>query len=103
MEIIEMPGYIEDEKLAIARRYLVKRQLTSAGLTEEQCKLTDDVLLAVIRDYTREAGVRNLERKIAAIFRHAAMRIAEGNAASVEISVADLAGILGPRRFSPAI
>jgi ATP-dependent Lon protease len=103
MEIIEMPGYIEDEKLAIAKRYLVKRQLAAAGLTEEQCKLTDDVLLAVIRDYTREAGVRNLERRIAAIFRHAAMRIAEGKASSVEIRVADLQGILGPRRFESEV
>ncbi|MEA2898564.1 MAG: ATP-dependent Lon protease [Bradyrhizobium sp.] len=103
MEIIEIPGYIEDEKLAIAKRYLVKRQLAAAGLSEEQCRLTDDVLLAVIRDYTREAGVRNLERRIAAIFRHAAMRIAEGKASSVEISVADLREILGPRRFEPEI
>jgi ATP-dependent Lon protease len=103
MEIIEIPGYIEDEKLAIAKRYLVKRQLAAAGLTEEQCKLTDDMLLAVIRDYTREAGVRSLERRIAAIFRHAAMRIAEGKASSVEISVADLQGILGPRRFEPEV
>jgi ATP-dependent Lon protease len=77
--------------------------LAAAGLTEEQCKLTDDVLLAVIRDYTREAGVRNLERRIAAIFRHAAMRIAEGKASSVEIRVADLQGILGPRRFEPEV
>jgi ATP-dependent Lon protease len=103
MEIIEMPGYIEDEKLAIAKRYLVKRQLASAGLTEEQCKISDDVLLSIIRDYTREAGVRNLERQIGAIFRHAAMRIAEGNAARVVIAVADLQAILGPRRFEQEI
>ena len=103
MEIIEMPGYIEDEKLAIAQRYLIKRQLASAGLTEEQCKITDDVLLSVIRDYTREAGVRNLERQIGAICRHAAMRIAEGNATAVVITVADLHAILGPRRFEPEI
>src|ERR1700686_2941298 len=99
MEIIEMPGYIEDEKLAIARRYLVKRQLASAGLTEAQCRITDDVLLSIIRDYTREAGVRNLERQIASICRHAAMRIPEGNAAAVIITVADLHAILGPKRF----
>src|SRR6202049_773913 len=103
MEIIEMPGYIEDEKLAIARRYLVKRQLASAGLTEEQCKITDEVLLAIIRDYTREAGVRNLERQIGAICRHAAMRITEGNATCVAITVADLQAILGPRRFEQEI
>src|ERR1700680_1473695 len=103
MEIIEMPGYIEDEKLAIARRYLVKRQLASAGLTEEQCEISDDVLLSIIRDYTREAGVRNLERQIGAICRHAAMRIAEGNAVRVVITVADLYAILGPRRFEQEI
>jgi ATP-dependent Lon protease len=103
MEIIEMPGYIEDEKLAIAKRYLVKRQLASAGLTEDQCRITDDVLLSIIRDYTREAGVRNLERQIGAICRHAAMRIAEGDAAAVVVTVADLHAILGPKRFEPEI
>jgi ATP-dependent Lon protease len=103
MEVIEMPGYIEDEKLVIAKRYLVKRQLASAGLTEEQCKIADDVLLAIIRDYTREAGVRNLERQIGAICRHAAMRIAEGNATHITIAVADLQAILGPKRFEQEI
>ena len=103
IEIIEMPGYIEDEKLAIAKRYLVKRQLQSAGLTMEQCEISDDVLLSIIRDYTREAGVRNLERQIGAICRHAAMRIAEGNAVRVVITVADLHAILGPRRFEQEI
>jgi ATP-dependent Lon protease len=103
MEIIEMPGYIEDEKLAIAKRYLLRRQLASAGLTEEQCRIADDVLLAIIRDYTREAGVRNLERQIGAICRYAAMRIAEGDATYVVISVTDLHAILGPKRFEQEI
>jgi ATP-dependent Lon protease len=103
MEIIEMPGYIEDEKLAIAKRYLLRRQLASAGLTEEQCRIADDVLLAIIRDYTREAGVRNLERQIGAICRYAAMRIAEGDATHVVISVTDLHAILGPKRFEQEI
>jgi ATP-dependent Lon protease len=103
MEIIEIPGYIEDEKLAIARRYLVKRQLASAGLTEAQCRIPDDVLLSIVRDYTREAGVRNLERQIGSICRHAAMRIAEGNAAAVIITLADLHAILGAKRFEPEI
>jgi ATP-dependent Lon protease len=98
-----MPGYIEDEKLAIAKRYLVKRQLQSAGLTMEQCEISDEVLLSIIRDYTREAGARNLERQIGAICRHAAMRIAEGNAVRVVITVADLHAILGPRRFEQEI
>jgi ATP-dependent Lon protease len=103
MEMIEMPGYIEDEKLAIATRYLVKRQLALAGLTDEQCKITDDVLLSIIRDYTREAGVRNLERHIGALCRYAAMRIAEGNATAVVITVADLQTILGPKRFEQEV
>lgn len=103
MEMIEMPGYIEDEKLAIARRYLVKRQLAAAGLTEQQCQTSDEVLRAIIRDYTREAGVRNLERRIGAICRHAAMRIAEGNATRVIITVADLETILGPKLFEQEI
>jgi ATP-dependent Lon protease len=103
IEMIEIPGYIEDEKLAIAKRYLVKRQLQSAGLTAEQCEISDDVLLSIIRDYTREAGVRDLERQIGAICRHAAMRIAEGNAVRVVITVADLHAILGPRRFEQEI
>jgi ATP-dependent Lon protease len=103
VEIIEMPGYIDDEKLAIAKRYLIKRQLAQAGLTEEQCKITDDVLLSITRDYTREAGVRNLERHIGAICRHAAMRIAEGDATAVAVTVTDLHAILGPKRFEPEI
>jgi ATP-dependent Lon protease len=103
MEVIEMPGYIEDEKLVIARRYLVKRQLASAGLTREQCEIGGDVLRAIIRDYTREAGVRTLERRIGAICRHAAMRIAEGDATRVVISVSDLHAVLGPKRFEQEI
>jgi ATP-dependent Lon protease len=77
--------------------------LASAGLTEEQCQISDEVLRAVIRDYTREAGVRDLERRIGAICRHAAMRIAEGNAARDIITVADLQAILGPKRFEQEI
>jgi len=103
MELIEMPGYIEDEKLVIARRYLVKRQLASAGLTKEQCEISEDVLRAIIRDYTREAGVRTLERRIGAICRHVAMLIAEGDATRVVISVSDLHAILGPKHFEQEI
>ena len=62
MEVIELPGYTEDEKLEIARRYLLRRQLTANGLTPEMCSITDEALRTVIRDYTREAGCRNLER-----------------------------------------
>jgi ATP-dependent Lon protease len=101
MEVIEMPGDIEDEKLAIAKRYLINRQLASAGLSEEQCQIEDDVVRALIRDYTREAGVRSLERRIGAVCRHAAMRIAEGKSTRVVIAVADLQRILGPKRYEP--
>jgi ATP-dependent Lon protease len=101
MEVIEMPGYIEEEKLAIAKRYLVKRQLETAGLREDQCPIGDDVLRAIIRDYTREAGVRNLERRIGALCRYVAMQIAEGDATCVTVTVADLHAILGPKRFEP--
>jgi len=99
MEIIEIPGYTEQEKLEIAKRYLLRRQLQAAGLSAEQCEITESAIRDVIRDYTREAGVRNLERLIGAICRHAAMRIAEGSAERVRIDSADLHAILGPRRF----
>jgi ATP-dependent Lon protease len=99
MEIIEIPGYTEEEKLEIAKRYLLKRQLAASGLTSEQCEITEDAIRVIIRDYTREAGVRNLERLIGAACRHAAMRIAEGAAERVRIDAAALPAILGPRRF----
>jgi ATP-dependent Lon protease len=99
MEIIEIPGYTEQEKLEIAVRYLLKRQLKAAGLTAELCEITEAAVRDIIRDYTREAGVRNLERLIGAVCRHAAMRIAEGSADRVRVDGADLHGILGPRRF----
>ncbi len=78
MEVIELSGYTEDEKLEIARRYLVRRQFAANGLRPEQLELPDETLRAIIRDYTREAGNRNLERLIGAVCRHVAMRIAEG-------------------------
>jgi ATP-dependent Lon protease len=99
MEVVELPGYTEQEKMQIARRYLVKRQLEANGLKPEQCEVTDEALAAVIGDYTREAGVRNLEREIGSLFRNAAMRIAEGSATHVRIDGGDVAGILGPSRF----
>ncbi|MCJ9714583.1 endopeptidase La, partial [Bordetella hinzii] len=99
MEIIQLPGYTEEEKVQIARRYLVRRQLEANGLTPEQADITDAALAAIVGDYTREAGVRNLEREIGSTLRHAAMQIAEGKAEHVSIDVGDLAAILGPRRF----
>ena len=99
MEIIQLPGYTEEEKIQIARRYLVKRQLDANGLKADQASLTDAALSAIVRDYTREAGVRNLEREIGAVLRHAAMGIAEGQAQQVAADAADLPAILGARRF----
>jgi ATP-dependent Lon protease len=99
MEVIDLPGYTEDEKFEIARRYLVGRQVTANGLKPEQAELTDDAIHAIIRGYTRESGVRNLEREIGTALRSAAMKIAEGTAEHVTIRAEDLHGILGARRF----
>jgi ATP-dependent Lon protease len=99
MEIIELPGYTEDEKLKIAERYLLKRQLEASGLKPEQCEITEAAIRTIIRDYTREAGVRNLERHIGAVCRHVAMRIAEGALAHLQVDVADIPTILGPGKF----
>jgi ATP-dependent Lon protease len=99
MEVIEIPGYTEDDKLQIAKRYLIQRQLEAAGLSNERCEITDGALRTIIRDYTREAGVRNLERQIGAVCRHAAMKIAEGSTERVQIDTSDLAAILGPRQY----
>src|SRR5256886_1125849 len=98
MEVIELPGYTEGEKLEIARRYLLKRQLDANGLTAEQCEITEDAIRTIIRDYTREAGVRNLERLIGAVCRHIAMRVAEGGVERMRVDAAALPPILGPRR-----
>jgi ATP-dependent Lon protease len=99
MEVIHLPGYTEEEKLQIARRYLVKRQLEANGLKADQVQLGDALLAAIIHDYTREAGVRNLEREIGSVLRHAAVKIAEGAPAPVRIEVPQLAEILGPAKF----
>jgi ATP-dependent Lon protease len=99
MEIIQLPGYTEEEKLEIAKRYLVKRQLEANGLKKEQVAIADDTIRSIISDYTREAGVRNLEREIGAVLRSVAMKIAEGHKERIEIRAADLQPILGARRF----
>ena len=99
MEVISLPGYTAQEKEQIARRYLLQRQREANGLLPEQCDIGDAALRAIIVDYTREAGVRNLEREIGALFRHAAMRVAEGSAQQMRIDAADLHAILGPVKF----
>jgi ATP-dependent Lon protease len=99
MEVIRLPGYTEEEKAQIAQRYLIPRQLEAAGLAQAQCTLRDAAVHAIIRDYTREAGVRNLEREIGNVFRHAAMRVAEDATQRFTVDAGDLAAILGARKF----
>ena len=99
MEIIELTGYTEEEKLQIAKRYLLARQLTANGLTSDQAQISEDALRRVIVDYTREAGVRSLERQIGALLRNAAVTIASGDARSVSIGPDEVARILGAARF----
>jgi ATP-dependent Lon protease len=99
MEVIQLSGYTATEKREIARRYLMKRQLDANGLKPEQADITDAALQAIIQDYTREAGVRNLEREIGQVLRHAAVRIAEGEAGPIRIDAEDLPAVLGPRQF----
>ena len=103
MEIISLPGYTEEEKLEIARRYLVRRQLEANGLSAAQAEIELEALRLIIKGYTREAGVRSLEREIGRALRHAAVQIAEGSAAKVTIAPKDLSAILGPPRFEGEI
>jgi ATP-dependent Lon protease len=103
MELISLAGYTEEEKLEIARRYLVRRQLEANGLTAEQAEIEPEALKLVVKGYTREAGVRNLEREIGKVFRHAAVQIAEGTAAKVVVSPKDIATVLGQPRFEGEI
>ncbi|WP_308873540.1 hypothetical protein [Thiothrix subterranea] len=86
MEIISLPGYTEDEKVEIAKRYLLSRQLEAHGLTPEQAHVNEAALHTIVSDYTREAGCRNLEREIAAVLRNAAIQIAEGKTERVAIT-----------------
>ena len=99
MEIVQLPGYTQEEKLEIARRYLVQRQLAENGLQPAQLDISDAALAAIIRDYTREAGVRSLERQIGAVCRRMAVKIAEGELSQARIDEGDLADILGQAKF----
>jgi ATP-dependent Lon protease len=103
MEIISLPGYTEEEKLEIARRYLVRRQLEANGLSTAQAEIEPEALRHIIKGYTREAGVRSLEREIGRALRHAAVQIAEGSAEKVTITPKDLTAVLGPPRFEGEI
>jgi len=99
MEVIEFPGYIDEEKLEIARRFLIPRQLEEHGLKDTPITFTDGALRALIREYTYEAGVRNLERTIASICRKVARRLAEGGSPPRRIKANMLAHYLGPPQF----
>ena len=99
MEIIRIAGYTEDEKVEIARKHLIPHALVKHGLDPKEWSIDDAALLTLIRRYTREAGVRNLEREIGKVLRHAAVRIAEGQSGPIRISAADLTAILGPAQF----
>jgi len=103
MEIISLSGYTEEEKLNIARRYLVRRQLEANGVTAEQVEIDDAAITLIIRHYTREAGVRNLEREIGKTIRHAAVKIAEGAETHMSITEADIETILGGRIFEDEV
>ena len=101
MEIIQIPGYTDREKLAIARGHLVPKQMAEHGIERERLEMTDEALLEVIRSYTREAGVRNLEREIATLCRSAAVDLAGGERAPERITIgpSEVAELLGPPRF----
>jgi ATP-dependent Lon protease len=99
MEIIDLSGYTQEEKLEIAQRYLLKRQLRANGLSAEQAEITETALAALIDGYTREAGVRNLEREIGAVLRHIAMQLTEGVVERGHVEAEDLHAILGPPKF----
>jgi ATP-dependent Lon protease len=99
MEVIRIPGYSHEEKLQIAKRYLVPRNLKEHGLTEDHVEFTDEALSVIIKQYTREAGVRNLSREIANICRKVARRVAEGNTEKVVVTPENIAEFLGPPKF----
>ncbi len=99
MEILELSGYTEEQKLHIARNYLLPKQLEANGLHQEELTLDDDVLRRIIRDYTREAGVRNLERQIGSLCRKAARQISEGRQTPIHVTAEQVPEYLGRQRF----
>jgi len=99
LEVIEFPGYIEDEKMSIARQFLVPKQIKEHGLTDKNIAFGDDALRVLIREYTREAGVRNLEREIASVCRKVAKNVAGGETKRVKVTPKVVQEFLGPRRF----
>lgn len=100
MEVIDIPGYTAEEKLQIGKRYLVKRQLKENGIKARQARWTADAILCIIDDYTREAGVRNLEREIGSVCRAIAARVAADDKVTVAVTPEFVEEILGPPRFA---
>jgi ATP-dependent Lon protease len=103
MEVIELPGYTEEDKLEIARRYLVPRQFERNGIADRAPELPDETLRAIISGYTREAGLRNLERELGKLARKLARCVVEEGHAPAKVSRADLRELLGPERFQPEV
>jgi ATP-dependent Lon protease len=100
MDVIQLSGYTEDEKLGIAKRYLLPKQLEAHGLKRAQLTMSDRMFRTIIREYTREAGVRNLERRLADVCRKAATQVAQGRATRIKVDDGTLRDWLGTRRFS---
>jgi ATP-dependent Lon protease len=99
METLELPGYIEEEKIQIAKSFLIPRQLTEAGLTTENLKFSEAAIALIVKDYTREAGVRNLEREIGSVVRKVARKFAEGHQELENIGHREVREYLGPQKF----
>jgi ATP-dependent Lon protease len=101
MEVLQLSGYTNEEKLEIARKYLVPRQLEDNGISTKNLEISDDALLRIIGEYTKEAGLRNLEREIASIFRKVARKVAEGKTDSTRITRSNVQSYLGAPKFLP--
>jgi ATP-dependent Lon protease len=101
MEVIQLSGYTNEEKLAIARKYLIPRQFTDNGISSSHLEISDDAVLRVIAEYTKEAGLRNLEREIASICRKVARKVAEGKTELTRVNRANIHGFLGAPKFLP--
>ena len=101
MEVIELSTYTDTEKFAIAKNHLIPKQLKRNGISKRYFRINDDAILKLIKEYTREAGVRNLEREIASLIRKAAKKIAEGKAKSVTVTVKNLSDLLGKPKVIP--
>ena len=99
MEIVQLPGYTEQEKIEIGKRFLIPKQMKNHGLTEKTIEITDEAMTELVRSYTHEAGVRNLEREIANVMRKVARQVAEGRKRKTVVNVKKLAEFLGPQRF----